>query len=236
MKCCISSSFLCLCFPLTACLLACQGRYTIVKCLPNTALQEEHDIIAGYSPLDTLPTAVLRGWLSCQPSAAPSSPQATSQLDLISQPQSATLPSSQTPQLAPACHLASTPQLALIPQPASTLHLASSPHLPPTTQLEHLASVPQFEPATQLIRTPAVAWRWPHMLITASLHDERVPFWGPAKWVTVHNIPLIGVPWFQQQTQIIKDRASLVLHQPIPRPTQNIIQCSTKLKEAWNAS
>jgi hypothetical protein len=22
---------------------------------------------------------------------------------------------------------------------------------------------------------------WPHMLVTASLHDERVPVWGPAK-------------------------------------------------------
>ncbi|KAL6746630.1 prolyl oligopeptidase family-domain-containing protein [Haematococcus lacustris] len=24
---------------------------------------------------------------------------------------------------------------------------------------------------------------WPHMLVTASLHDERVPVWGPAKYV-----------------------------------------------------
>ncbi len=30
------------------------------------------------------------------------------------------------------------------------------------------------------------AWLWPHLLVTASLHDPRVPFWGPARCVHAH--------------------------------------------------
>lgn len=118
--------------------------------------REVYDRIAAWSPYETLPDAVARG----------------AELDAAAGAHSA----AEGATASQATSFGRMGSKAATAASASSLQ-AGVPAPPPAGPVEEQGAQGGGGEGGQ--QGPVVVW--PHMLVTASLHDERVPVWGPAK-------------------------------------------------------